>query len=288
MKTIFPLFTAGLALCAALVASVPAQAAGAGFIRDQGEFFSESGKAEASRKIAELERRFKKDVIVETFKEIPSEYKTSAGAKDKAALNSLYSKWALRQARELRVNGIYVLLTRQPAHLQIEVGNSTQNRAFTLRDRDDLATLMLGKLRNKEFDQALLEGLNFVSATMASHVAPRPAYVANRSVMNTEPAVTTRNSSIWGWAFPIVICLLVIWAGIAIVRTLLRGVGGGGFSPGFSPGSAGMMGGSGGGGFFRSLLGGVFGAAAGMWLYDQFTGGHHGGLGRGSTAVSQR
>jgi hypothetical protein len=34
------------------------------------------------------------------------------------------------------------------------------------------------------------------------------------------------------------------------------------------------MGGMGGGGFFRSMLGGLFGAAAGMWIYDQFLGGH--------------
>jgi len=31
---------------------------------------------------------------------------------------------------------------------------------------------------------------------------------------------------------------------------------------------------AGGGGMFGSLLGGMFGAAAGMWLYDQFSGSH--------------
>jgi uncharacterized protein len=48
-------------------------------------------------------------------------------------------------------------------------------------------------------------------------------------------------------------------------------------------GSAGGYGGygAGGGGFFSSLMGGLFGAAAGSWLYDQFSGGqsHFGGRG---------
>ena len=36
-------------------------------------------------------------------------------------------------------------------------------------------------------------------------------------------------------------------------------------------------GGGGGGGFMSSLFGGIGGAMAGNWLYDQFSGRHHGG-----------
>lgn len=41
-----------------------------------------------------------------------------------------------------------------------------------------------------------------------------------------------------------------------------------------STAGSGMSPGFGGGGMFGSLLGGMFGAAAGMWLYDQFSGNH--------------
>ena len=64
---------------------------------------------------------------------------------------------------------------------------------------------------------------------------------------------------------PALIGLVLAWVVVAIFRAMSRGGNPGGGVP--APGM-------GGGGFFSSLLGGMFGAAAGMWLYDQFSG-HH-------------
>ena len=41
--------------------------ASSGGVRDNGDFFSEPVKKEASRKISELEQQYKKDLVVETF-----------------------------------------------------------------------------------------------------------------------------------------------------------------------------------------------------------------------------
>ena len=54
---------------------------------------------------------------------------------------------------------------------------------------------------------------------------------------------------------------------MAAVRAGCRG----GYGPGGMPGGYGPgYGGGGGGGFFSSLVGGMFGAAAGNWMYDSF------------------
>ena len=57
-------------------------------------------------------------------------------------------------------------------HIQIVVGNETQNKAFTRLDRDNLASLMLNKLRQKKNDEALLEGVNFVFTRWRATVGP--------------------------------------------------------------------------------------------------------------------
>ena len=46
--------------------------AGLGTIRDTGDFFSDSAKTEATRKISEMEKKYKKDLVVETFKDVLS------------------------------------------------------------------------------------------------------------------------------------------------------------------------------------------------------------------------
>src|SRR5262249_46143876 len=90
---------------------------------------------------------------------------------------------------------------------------------------------------------------------------------------------------------------LLIGLGILAVLIILRMLGGlfgrgagypnqmggmGGPRPGMGPGGPGYYGGPGygggrGGGFFSGLLGGLGGALAGNWLYDQMSG-RHGGM----------
>ncbi len=242
--------------------------AGLGAIRDNGDFFSDSAKTEATRKISDIEHQYKKDLVIETFKEIPEEIKLGVDLNDKAALNRMFEQWTVKQAKQQKVNGVYLLISKAPAHLQIVVGNETQTKAFTLSDRDKLASLMLSRLRNKQNDEALTEGVNFVFTTMASHVIPRNKANSAPSTSAATPmkAVQTESSNSWVWLIIAVVGIGAIWLIVGILRSVLGGRGtnvGAGMSPGF-----------GGGGMFGSLLGGMFGAAAGMWLYDQFSGSH--------------
>ena len=69
-----------------------------------------------------------------------------------------------------------------------------------------------------------------------------------------------------GWICLGLCVLLGVWLVIGIIRAFTGGGGGGGGYGG---------GGGGGGGFGSSLMGGLFGAMAGMWLYNSMFGGHH-------------
>jgi len=234
-----------------------------GAIRDNADFFSTRAKTEALRNIGEIGRRFNKDLVVETFRVIPNDIKQGVDLNSKAAVSRLYEQWAEKQAKQQRVNGIYILLLQDPAHLQVLVGNETQRNAFTLKDRDALVTLMLAKLRNKQNDDALLEGVNYVNATMRSHLPDRGRAAA--AARHVEAPGSSH------WFLTIIVVALVVWVVLRIVGAIFAGGGGGGAYSGGQM-APGYGGGGGGGGFLTNMLGGMFGAAAGMWIYDQFSG----------------
>ena len=118
-------------------------------VKDPAGFFSENAKSEANRRILDIEKRFKHDLVIETFVSIPDDVKKGVDLKDRPAANRMYDQWARKQASSLRVNGVYILLSKDPAHLQIEVGNETQKKIFSLLDRDNLTSLMISKLKEK-------------------------------------------------------------------------------------------------------------------------------------------
>lgn len=246
---------------AVLLSGSPVAHAETGAIRDNAAFFSTPAKTEALRNIRDIGQRFRKDLVVETFAEIPADLRQGAELSNKAAMARLYEQWAVRQAKQQAVNGIYVLLVKQPAHLQVLVGNDTQKVAFTLADRDALTNLMLAQLRNKQNDQALLEGVRFVQATLRAHLPERGRAPAT--------AIRSTHSSPTHWILAAVLGLVAVWVVMRILGALFAGGGGGG---GGYPGGAMAPGGGGGGGFLSNMLGGMFGAAAGMWMYDQFSG----------------
>lgn len=240
------------------------RAAGTGVV-DNGAFFSEQAKSDAAKVIAETERTLHKDIAIETFKEIPADLKAGVNLQDKAALGRVYEQWAMRQAKQKGVNGVYMLLVKEPSHLHAVVGNETQRQAFTLKDRDALLNLMLAKLRMHQTDEALRDGVNFISATMKSHTTARThSGTAPMPVTSSHPAPSSGSSSM-GWLIPAIVIGVVVWLVIGLFRALSGRMGG-----------AGAMGqaGGGGGGFLSSLVGGMFGAAAGMWMYDQFFSNH--------------
>ncbi|NBY00698.1 MAG: TPM domain-containing protein, partial [Planctomycetes bacterium] len=192
-------------------------------VKDTAGFFSENAKSEANRRILDIEKRFKHDLVIETFSTIPEDIKKGVNLKDKPAANRMYHQWAQKQFANLRVNGVYILLSKDPAHLQIEVGNETQKKIFSLLDRDNLTSIMLTKLKEKQNDQALTEAVNFVYNAMESHPDNRRAGappvnkpVAAAPVRNTNPENKGEGSPIGGWICMGLLVLGGAWLVIAI------------------------------------------------------------------------
>jgi hypothetical protein len=151
------LFVAGGADAALLVSEV----------KDDGGFFKAEAIAKANKGIKEIKNLYKKDLVIESYKGIPADRKDLF---EKVGKTRFFDEWARDRARHLEVQGIYILISREPAHLQVEVGNETQKKAFTLRDRERLVALLVENFKQRKFDEGLLEAVEMVRKTLDTNL----------------------------------------------------------------------------------------------------------------------
>jgi hypothetical protein len=228
-------------------------------VKDDAGFFSAEAVKKANVIIKEIKNQFDKDLIIETYKAIPKDLLNQF---EKEGKSPFFRDWARSRAKSLEVNGVFILICKDPGHLEVEVGNVTGQKAFTTGNRDKLAGLLLEKFRAKEFDRALLDGSEYVQQTLKSNVG-------KKAEVGSQPAPharTGRGTSSTGWfsGFGGLLCMgLLLVLGVWLIVGLIRAFSGGGAG-------GGMGGGMGGGGLMTGLLGGLFGAMAGSWIYDSF------------------
>jgi uncharacterized protein len=277
-----------------LAAAAPVSAmAVAPVIKDEGKFFSDEARGKADKQIREIHHEFGKDFLIETFAAVPADLAKDVDLEDKEARSKLFEKWAQERAREADVNGIYVLICKKPGHIQVEVGNHTREKAFTVKDRNELAKILVEKFHEKKFDEGLLDAVEFVAKRLKANGARSGVMVPQKGAEwgHGTPGVIlgghNQGGGIMSMGLGGLLCTgLIILAGIWLVVGVFRALaGGGGNRGGYGPGGPGGYGpgggyapgygGGGGGGFMSSLMGGLFGAAAGNWMYNSFFGGGH-------------
>jgi uncharacterized membrane protein YgcG len=152
-------------LLCGLVAAGPAWAVYPPPVKDEGKFFSKDTLEKADKKVREIYDLFHKDVVVETYPAIPANLEAKY---KELGRKKFFIDWANSRMRELGVNGIYMLITKEPGHLRIEIDDRTK-KEFTPTNRDQLVAKMLAKFKEKKFDDGLLEGLDSIEKAMKSN-----------------------------------------------------------------------------------------------------------------------
>lgn len=251
-------------------------------VKDETAMFSSSAIQQADQATRQIKQKYGKEMLVEVFAEIPADLRSQYSADRK---DQFFSQWMTRRGQELKINGVYVLICRNPSHLQVDAGRDTKQRAFTAQNVEQLKNILVNRFQNKQFDDGLLEGVNYVDKTLAANLgtsasaaAPNANPQYNVQVpRNTGPAparTPTGSGMSWIW------WVLLIGVGIFILSRFLRNRAAGAtmnpqrYPGGNYPASGAYPPGAGyppqSGGFGRGIMGGLLGGMAGGWLMDKF------------------
>jgi uncharacterized protein len=215
---------------------------------------------------------------VVTVKDIPQDKQAEfADARKKGTdgIQSFFGKWARDMAQSRGEKGVFTLAYVAPerffvvtvADEVVDVNRGFGNgKAKSLDNKIKLAFEEALKKPAEEAkalrDRGLLSGADYLAAQLKNTTVPDGKKTGE--VRNNAAGGGGGRSSL-SWVLIIGGGLLVMWLVIGLIRALTGGGGGGG--------GGGHGGGGGGGGFGSSLMGGMFGAMAGMYLYNSMFGG---------------
>ncbi|HEY8746417.1 MAG TPA: TPM domain-containing protein [Tepidisphaeraceae bacterium] len=267
-------------------------------VRDEAHFFSANAISQAEQRIQQIEQKHHKDLLVDTLPTIPPDLKAQYDPQNKEAF---FEKMASSRAKAQGVDGVYVLITRDPPHLQVMPGNNTRQRLFPLADRDAVRDQLLTAFKQEKYDQGLLDMVGAIQQKMdanartagSSSSGSGTVFPGNNAPRSNGPVFPSQPR---GWSFGSLACILIA---VVLFVVFIRGIFGrsggsgyqgggypqgggyqqGGYPPGGYP-QGGGYGGGGGGGFGRGFLGGLLGGALGGYAAEKWT--EHGQQGGGS------
>jgi TPM domain len=273
-----------LAIPVLIVATMTATPLRAATIRDRAGIFSKEAVQKAHAHLDQVEKASGIPIVIETIDAIPGLEKNASHEARRKAIDAL----ALNRDREIRDEGIYILISKRDHVISHVLIREREATAIPIEKRDAIQEAFLKEFRNHEnYDGGLLSGVKAIEHSLDGVSIPGAG-----AHVRVVPA-RARHAAGGGWST--MSTFLLILAGIFAVLLILKLVGGlfsrsagsgypgpqGGMGmprPGMGggPGYYGGPGGYGGrgGGFFSGLLGGLGGAVAGNWLYDQFSGRH--------------
>lgn len=286
--TAYPLLAAAIALAATV--------ADAAEVRDRAGMFSAKAVQKAESELSRVEKQSGVPIVIETIDAIPDLPADATSKVKSRAINALAEK----RVRDSGDQGIYILLSKKDRVLSNVLIRERLTGALPEATRLKIRDSFVEPFKAGDYDGGLIAAASAIdSALPDSPVAARRGENARRLVPVGGPAAAGRQANGGQQQFGLGTLFLIgggILGALFLVRLLSGGLGNrGGYpqgmpgpgqgqapgmgGPGYGPG----MGGQGygapgyggrGGGFFSGMLGGLGGAVAGNWLYDQFSGRH--------------
>jgi hypothetical protein len=209
-------------------------------VNDRAGFFSADAVTRARAAIRQFRRDYHRDLFIETFPHVPDTDRKEVSGLWTRGRERYFADWATKRARAVGVDGVYVLVCKEPKHVHVLVYPDAPEQAFTA---DNAKTLRkrLEKQLPRSPDDALGDAVDFVRDTVKENLAARDA------------ASSAIGIGAVAWIVGVV---LGLWLVLSLVRTVLHWRGGSASDPGHVGLTA---------GFFA----GLFGTAAGHWVYDR-------------------
>ncbi len=136
-------------------------------IKDEAKFFTPEAIKKANKQIREIYRKYGKDLLVETLPAVPGDQAAKVKAMSAEEREKFFHNWAADRAEAAVANGVTIMVVKDPAHLQITITPKALS-AFPKEEFEKLRAAVLGKFRNKQFDEGLLEAVRIVDERFAA------------------------------------------------------------------------------------------------------------------------
>jgi len=224
-------------------------------VEDRAQLFSPAAVARANKDLDKIKAKTKKEVL----------FLTVADTGGKSITNFTHDEAVAR-----KLNGVIVVIAKNPPRLEVVAGKKT-SLVFNFEHRQKVVEMLKLNLR-KAPDATLASTVKFISDIFQnanSVLIQADEHRASAERPNTRIA---NEASGGGWLKWIVVLLI----GFGIFRLIGWFIS----SRAQNAAPAGALptpytGMGGGGGFLTSLMGGIFGAVAGNYIYDKFFGSSH-------------
>ena len=228
---------------------------------DTAGVFSPSTVSRVNFKLSELKSKYNKELVIETFEELN-------GVKAESL--------ALEKAKEKKVNGIYILISKKEKRIVIEVGNKTKS-LFGNYEISTLKAKFIEEFKAKNFDRGLTSSVDYYQSVFETNSNRQMVRDTTNSPSNQTNATKESSSSNFSFIIGLVFFGILLFLIIKFISSLFTSRPKNTYSahsqnnPQYdsynrSPG------------FFGTFLTGMFGAVAGNWIYDKFFDNHSNGL----------
>jgi uncharacterized protein len=141
-------------------------------IKDEGKFFSPAAVKKANEQIREIARKHDVDLLIETYSSAPPNELEKLKKGSPQDRGKFFKTWAAERAHELAVRGIYILICKEPGHLQVEITPKLRG-VLDSGFQDKLGEALLEDFRKKQYDQALQAAVRIVSEKLGAGAAAK-------------------------------------------------------------------------------------------------------------------
>ena len=152
MKTRFS-FRCILLITLVLVATAQAVAV-APEIKDEAKYFSAEAVKKANKAIREIARKYERDLLIETVASPPGDEAQRVKRLSREEQSKYIRNWAIDRAEAAVVNGIYILVCKEPARIEIVITPKAK-AGFGKEPFEKLREELLKGFRDKHYDEAL-------------------------------------------------------------------------------------------------------------------------------------
>ncbi len=275
MRKIYGLLALPLLLVGGAIGSAAASS-----IQDNAGLFDPAAVRKAEAKLSQVENDSGVNATIETIDSLQGEP---------------IRQVAVRQAQRTGTEGIFILIPKREHKIDV-LASRSYRRTLTGTRLDAIRDAFISGLRHGDYDAGLIQGVEKLAQEIEQAKTEHGGVLRQAApVVPMRRGPANRGSFGLGSLLMIGLLIFAVLFGIRLLGNLFGGGQRAGYGPGQHPMGGGPgfgrpgygYGGGGGGGFLSSMFGGIGGALAGNWLYDQFSGRHHGGTFDNSTFGGQ-